>query len=93
MITAIVMINCEVGKVHSVSEALVDLEGVAEVYSVSGEYDILAIVRVKEYDSLSTVVSEEMARVEGITRTNTHMAFRCYSKHNMEKMWSAFLET
>jgi len=93
MITAIVMINCEVGKVHSVSEALVDLEGVAEVYSVSGEYDILAIVRVKEYDSLSTVVSEEMARVEGITRTNTHMAFRCYSKHNMEKMWSACLET
>jgi DNA-binding Lrp family transcriptional regulator len=93
MITAIVMINCEVGKVHSVSEALVDLEGVAEVYSVSGEYDILAIVRVKEYDSLSTVVSEEMARVDGITRTNTHMAFRCYSKHNMEKMWSAFLET
>jgi DNA-binding Lrp family transcriptional regulator len=93
MITAIVMINCEVGKVHLVSEALVDLEGVAEVYSVSGEYDILAIVRVKEYDSLSTVVSEEMARVDGITRTNTHMAFRCYSKHNMEKMWSAFLET
>jgi DNA-binding Lrp family transcriptional regulator len=93
MITAIVMINCEVGKVHSVSEALVDLEGVAEVYSVSGEYDILAIVRVKEYDSLSTVVSEEMARVDGITRTNTHMAFRCYSKHNMEKMWSEFLQT
>ena len=93
MITAIVMINCEVGKVHSVSEALVDLDGVAEVYSVSGEYDILAIIRVKEYDSLSSVVSEEMARVDGITRTNTHMAFRCYSKHNMEKMWSSFLET
>ncbi len=93
MITAIVMINCEVGKVHSVSEALVDLDGVAEVYSVSGEYDILAIIRVKEYDSLSTVVSEEMARIHGITRTNTHMAFRCYSKHDMEKMWSSFLET
>jgi DNA-binding Lrp family transcriptional regulator len=57
MITAIVMINCEVGKVHSVSEALVRLDGVAEVYSISGEYDILAIIRVKEYDSLANVVT------------------------------------
>jgi DNA-binding Lrp family transcriptional regulator len=91
MITAIVMINCEVGKVHSVSQALVDLEGVAEVYSISGEYDILAMIRVKEYDSLAQVVSEEIARVDGITRTNTHMAFRLYSKHNMEKMWASSL--
>jgi DNA-binding Lrp family transcriptional regulator len=92
MITAIVMINCEVGKVNSVSQALVELDGVAEVYSISGEYDILAVIRVKEYDSLATVVSEEMARIPGITRTNTHMAFRCYSKQDMEKMWSSFLE-
>jgi DNA-binding Lrp family transcriptional regulator len=91
MITAIVMINCEVGKVHSVSQALVDLEGVAEVYSISGEYDILAMIRVKEYDSLAQVVSEEIARVDGITRTNTQMAFRLYSKHNMEKMWASSL--
>ena len=92
MITAIVMINCEVGKVHSVSEALVALDGVAEVYSISGEYDILAIIRVKEYDALANVVSEEIARIDGIARTNTHMAFRCYSKHDMEKMWSSYLE-
>ena len=92
MITAIVMINCGVGKVHSVSEALVALDGVAEVYSISGEYDILAIVRVKEYDALANVVSEEIARIDGIARTNTHMAFRCYSKHDMEKMWSSYLE-
>ncbi len=92
MITAIVMMNCEVGKVHAVSQALMDLDGVAEVYSISGEYDILAIIRVKEYDSLSSVVSEEIARIDGITRTNTHMAFRCYSKQDMEKMWSSYLE-
>jgi DNA-binding Lrp family transcriptional regulator len=92
MITAIVMINCEVGKVHSVSDALVRLDGVAEVYSISGEYDILAIIRVKEYDSLANVVSEEISRVNGITRTNTHMAFRCYAKQDMEKMWSSYLE-
>ncbi len=91
MITAIVMINCGVGKVHSVSEALVDLDGVAEVYSISGEYDILAIIRVREYDALAKVVSEDIARVDGITGTNTHMAFRCYSKHDMEKMWASAL--
>jgi DNA-binding Lrp family transcriptional regulator len=91
MITAIVMINCQTGKVHSVSEALMDLDGVAEVYSISGEYDIMAILRVKEYESLSDVVSEQVARIEGITRTHTHMAFRCYSKHDMEKMWSDYL--
>ena len=92
MVTAIVLIQCEVGKVHSVSEALVDLDGVGEVYSISGDYDILAIIRVKEYDRMAKVVSEDIAGVSGITRTHTHMAFRCYSKHNMEKMWLSFLE-
>ena len=91
MITAIVMINCEVGKVHPVAEALVDLDGVAEVYSVSGEYDIMALIRVKEYDSLASLVSSNIATIDGITKTNTHMAFRCYSKHDMEKMWSEYI--
>lgn len=92
MITAIIMLNCEVGKVHPVSQALMEVEGVAEVYSISGEYDILAIIRVKEYDALAHVVSENISRIPGITRTNTHMAFRCYSKHDMEKMWASTLE-
>jgi DNA-binding Lrp family transcriptional regulator len=91
MVTAIVMINCEVGKVHSVAEALVDLDGVAEVYSVSGEYDIMVLIRVKEYDSLASLVSQDMAGIDGITKTNTHMAFRCYSKYDMEKVWSEYL--
>ncbi len=89
MITSIVMINCEVGKVHEVAEALVDLDGIAEVYSISGEQDIMAVIRVKEYDALAQVVSEQIASISGITHTATHMAFRCYSKHDMEKMWAA----
>ena len=92
MITAIVMINCEKGKVQSVAEALLDVEGVAEVYSVTGEWDIMAMIRVKEYDSLATVVPQDMANIPGITGTNTRMAFRCYSKHDMEKMWASFIE-
>ena len=91
MITAIVMINCEVGKVHSVAESLINLDGVAEVYSVSGEYDIMVLIRVKEYDSLASLVAQDMAGIDGVTKTNTHMAFRCYSKHDMEKMWSEYI--
>lgn len=92
MITAIALIRCKVGTVHTVAEALVDIEGVAEVYSISGAYDILAMIRVREYDALAPVVSERIAAVEGITHTETHMAFRCYSKHDMERMWSAYID-
>ena len=88
MITSIVMIKCETGQVKSVSQAVVDIDGVAEVYSITGEWDILAVVRVKEFDSLATIVSEQIASTPGITKTITTMAFRCYSKHGMEKMWA-----
>ncbi|MBW2145444.1 MAG: Lrp/AsnC ligand binding domain-containing protein [Deltaproteobacteria bacterium] len=91
MITAIVMINCEVGKVPSVAEALINLDGVGEVYSISGEHDILAVIRVKEYESLAQLVSEQVASIPGITKTVTQMAFRCYSKHDMEKMWANYI--
>ena len=70
---------------------LVGLEGVAEVYSISGEHDIMAIIRVKEYDSLAQVVSGTIASIPGITHTVTQMAFRCYSKHDMEKMWAQYI--
>lgn len=88
MITSIVMIKCETGRVKSVAEELVDIDGVAEVYSITGEWDILAVVRVKEFDSLAVIVSERIAATAGIAKTVTTMAFRCYSKHGMEKMWA-----
>ena len=88
MITSIVMIKCETGHVKSGSQAVVDIDGVAEVYSITGEWDILAVIRVKEFDSLATIVSEQIASTPGITKTITTMAFRCYSKHGMEKMWA-----
>ena len=91
MITAVALISCKVGTVHQVAEALVDVEGVAEVYSISGPHDILAMIRVREYDALAGVVSERIAAVDGITHTETHMAFQCYSKHDMEQMWAAHI--
>jgi DNA-binding Lrp family transcriptional regulator len=91
MITAVALIRCKIGTVHDVAQALVDVEGVAEVYSISGPYDILAVIRVREYDVLAMVVSDRIAAVDGITHTETHMAFRCYSKHDMEQMWAAHI--
>jgi len=88
MITAIVVMNCEVGKVHEVAEALTELDGVAEVYSVSGEFDILVICKVSRYDDLAVLVTQQIGTIRGITKTNTQMAFRAYSKHNMEKVWA-----
>lgn len=88
MITAIVFMNCEVGKVEEIAENLTELDGVAEVYSVSGEFDILAICKVRQYDDLATLVTQRIANIGGITGTNTHMAFRAYSKHDMKKVWA-----
>jgi DNA-binding Lrp family transcriptional regulator len=88
MITAIVVMNCELGKVHSVAEALTQLDGVAEVYSISGEFDILAICKLGEFQNLSTLVTDEIASIDGVTKTSTQMAFQAYSKHDMERVWA-----
>jgi DNA-binding Lrp family transcriptional regulator len=61
---------------------------VAEVYSVSGEMDILAICKVSQYEKLATLVTQEMSGIDGVVKTNTHMAFQAYSKHDMEKVWA-----
>ena len=91
MITSIVMIKCETGQVKKVVEKIVEIEGVAEAYSVTGEWDIIAVIRVKEFDSLSTVVSEQIASTPGIASTMTNLAFRYYSKHGMEKVWAQYI--
>ncbi len=91
MITSIVMIQCETGQANAVAEKIVDFDGIAEVYSVTGEWDICAILRVKQFDSLSALVSEQIAATPGVKKTLTNMAFRCYSKHNMEKVWAQYI--
>lgn len=87
MITAFVLINVERGALGRVAELLAEAEGVAEVYSVAGEYDLLAVLRVHAYDDLSPLVTDRLATLEGITRTETLMAFRCYSRHDLDRMW------
>ena len=88
MVTGIALINVEHGQIHRVAEALVDLKGISEVYSVSGDYDLVAIIRVKDNDGLAELMTEKMGQVAGIANTHTMLAFRSYSEHDLESMFS-----
>jgi DNA-binding Lrp family transcriptional regulator len=92
MVTAIVLLNTDRGKVNSVAEKLAAIEGITEVYSLAGKYDLAVIIRVKDNDAMADLVTEHMLKVEGITKSETHMAFRVYSKHDLEGMFSIGLK-
>ncbi len=88
MVSSIILIECEKGKINQVAEALADLNGITEVYSVAGRVDLVAIVRVADNDRLAAIVTEHMLKIQGIARTETLIAFRVYSKHDLEAMFS-----
>ncbi len=92
MITAFVWINGQVGKVPDLAQRLLDVEGVCEVYSVAGPYDLLAVVRVAQHDRLADIVTDEMAKIPGVEKTHTVIAFRTYSKRDLEALWSIGLD-
>ena len=92
MITTIVLIKCQPKQVPQCAMRLAGIDGVAEVYSVSGEWDLVAIVRVPEYERIAQVVTEEFARVPGVERTQTLTAFRAYSKKDLEQAWDIGVE-
>jgi len=87
-----VLLNVERNKVNSVAESLADIDGVTEVYSLAGQYDLAAIIRVKDNDSMAEVVTNHMLKVDGIVKSETHMAFRVYSKHDLDRMFSIGME-
>ena len=88
MITAIVMIDAATDSIPEVAEAVADLEGVSEVYSVAGDVDLIAIVRVREFDQIAEVVAGRINKVPGVLETDTHIAFRSYSRHDLEAAFS-----
>ncbi|WP_347350042.1 Lrp/AsnC ligand binding domain-containing protein [Intrasporangium sp.] len=92
MITAIVMINCEVDRIPEVAEAIANLPAVSEVYSVTGDADLIAIVRVREHDQFADVIADRLNKVAGVTGTSTHIAFRTYSAHDLEAAFSLGLD-
>ena len=92
MVTAITVLNVERGKINEVAEQLVEIGGVSEVYSVGGRYDLIAIIRVRHNEDLADVVTEHIRKIEGIRRTETMLAFRAYSRHDLEEMFSIGME-
>ena len=78
-ITALVMVNAERDRIAALPDELLRIAGVTEVYFIAGGYDLVTIVRVKEAEDLAAVVTEQFAKVKGITRTMTLIAFKCYS--------------
>ncbi len=87
MVTTIVLVQAEPRVIPDCASALAGIRGVAEVYSVSGAWDLVAIVRVKDLDSVANVVTEEFAKVPGIVRTQTLTAFRAYSNNDLQQAW------
>jgi DNA-binding Lrp family transcriptional regulator len=88
MVTAIVLVNVEHGKVNQVSETLADLAGVSEVYSVGGRYDLVAIIRVKDNEAVADLVNGSMAGLNGIRATETLVAFKAYGRREVEAGFS-----
>lgn len=87
MLTAFVMIQAEPNKIADVAQAIANIPTVAEVYSVTGDFDILAVLRLSEYEQLAEAVPEGLSRLEGILRTNTVLAFRRFSSEDLEAAW------
>jgi DNA-binding Lrp family transcriptional regulator len=84
VITAIVLVKAQVDRIPEVAEAIAALDSVSEVYSVTGEFDLIAMVRVRQHDDLADVIPGSINKIQGILSTETHVAFRTYSQHDLE---------
>ncbi|MGW0229159.1 Lrp/AsnC family transcriptional regulator [Actinopolymorpha singaporensis] len=88
MITAIVFVQADVARIPEVAQEIAELDGVSEVYSVTGDIDLIALVRVREHDQVADVVADRLNKVPGVLSTETHIAFRAYSQHDLEAAFS-----
>lgn len=88
MVTAFVLIETDRGQTNAVADALVGLDGVSEVHSVAGRYDLVAVLRVATNDALADLVTEQVRQIDGIARSETLIAFRATSRHDLERLFS-----
>ncbi|HEX2224868.1 MAG TPA: Lrp/AsnC ligand binding domain-containing protein [Thermoanaerobaculia bacterium] len=88
MVSAVVLLVVEKSKVNEVAERLVELPAISEVYSVAGQYDLVAVARVKEPEGIADAVTNQMLKIEGILRSETLIAFRAYSRYSLDRMFS-----
>ncbi|HVD46368.1 MAG TPA: Lrp/AsnC ligand binding domain-containing protein [Candidatus Limnocylindria bacterium] len=92
MLTAVILIKSNREGLSNLGPKLADVQGVAEVYTVTGDWDFVAIVRVREHDELATVVTKELTKLDGIERTQTMVAFQQFSAHDLEAMFGLGIE-
>jgi DNA-binding Lrp family transcriptional regulator len=88
VITSIVLIDCATDAIPEVAERLADLPGVSEVYSVAGNVDLIAIVRVREFEEIAQVIAGDISKVPGVLNTESHIAFRAYSRHDLDEAFA-----
>lgn len=92
MVTTVVLINAERGKVNDVAQALVDIPGVTEVFSVAGRWDLVAILRVSDNEAMADLVTQGVHTTPGIVHTETMLAFKAYSRHDLARLFSIGME-
>lgn len=92
MVTAIILLNVARERINETAQDLSDIKGMSEVFSVSGRYDLVAIARVGSNDELAELVTNKMLKIKGITKSETMLAFRTYSRHDLEGMFSIGFE-
>ena len=88
MVSAIVFIRADVGRIPEVAQQIADIDGVSEVYSVTGKLDLIALVRVRDIDGVAAAVADKVNKVPGVLDTETHIAFRAYSTVDLEAAFS-----
>ena len=88
MVTAIALVNARRDAINETAQALTELDGVAEVFSVAGEWDIVAVIRARDNEHLAEIVTNKMLNLDGIERTRTLFALRVQSKYDLERMFS-----
>ena len=84
MVTAICLVKAEIDRIPEVAEIIAQMPAVTEVYSVTGDHDLVAIIRVRAHEELADVIPGGLNKVPGVTATQTHVAFRTYSRHDLE---------
>jgi DNA-binding Lrp family transcriptional regulator len=85
---AVVLVQCEIDEIPEAAQAIAEIDGVSEVYSVAGEFDLVAIVRVAAHDDLARVIPGGIAKVEGVARTETLIAFQVFSRHDLDRLFA-----
>jgi DNA-binding Lrp family transcriptional regulator len=92
MITAIVFVKADVARIPEVAEQIAAIDGVSEVYSVTGQIDLITLVRVRSHDDVAAVIADRLNKVSGVVSTETHIAFRAYSRHDLESAFALGLD-